>query len=324
MRYAKNTLIFFFFLITTIGNAYADEFKSADFLASQWLLVNNSGQPENYNIGSKISRKEFISIIINLSGGTTKTGCEYNFTDVLNDWWCKYIDEAFERGYIVKNDTFNPDQDITRGEALGLIFKAKDIEVTPTIIWQKAYFDEAVSRGFMEDQIYLYSFSAKREWIFGIAANTYSEYESFSQEDFIFQSAGKVDSWASPSFQDILTKNIQNRPSSVVKNTETWELEWEYIETFDNWNIKLKNFYTGWVLFWETIWYYYDGSLNFKGTYKWGRLEWAYIKYYQNGNIAFEEYYTKGLLSGICTYYDENASIIRKREYIWGFLLREF
>ncbi len=321
MRYAKNTLIFFFCFIITIGNTYADKFKSADFLASKWILVNHSWQPANYNIEKKISRKEFVSIIINLSGGTNKTECEYNFRDVINDWGCKYIDEAFERGYIVKNNNFNPEKNITQGEALGLIFKAKAIEVIPTTVWQKAYFDEAIKREFLTDKNYLYDISAKRGWIFDIAASTYPAYVTFSQESFIAQSdqwSRILANWSTRS------TSTENRKSNIVKNTESWVLEWEYIEYYDNGAVKLKNFYNGGVLFWESIWYYYDWWINFKGTYKGGRLEGPYVKYHTNGNLAFEEFYSKGLLNGVCTYYTESGWIRRKREYIWGFLLREF
>lgn len=310
----KTYIIFLLLFFLSLSSALADEYDAANFLAQKWVLVDQSSEPKKYNIKSKITRKEFISIIINLSWGTTKTKCEFNFNDVINDWGCKYIDEAYERGLIEKNEKFRPEKNISRGEALGLIFKALKLESQITEPWQKGYFEAAIEQKLMSEQMYLYNFSAKRWWIFDIVANTDPEYTSWNW----------IRGWSPASSVGSMSKSNEDNLWIVTKNLEWSQLQGAYIEYFDNWNVKLQSNYIDGQLHGESVWYYYNGSLNFKWNYKTNRLEWEYVKYYAHWKLAFKEYYYKWLLNGVCEYYDESWLMVKKREYIWGYMLREF
>ncbi len=69
-----------------------------------------------------------MKIVMNLSGKTVSDVCNGAFEDVPNDWGCKYIESALSYGFIAANDTFRPNDSISKAEAMKLLLKAKGID----------------------------------------------------------------------------------------------------------------------------------------------------------------------------------------------------
>jgi len=59
--------------------------------------VNHSLDPSNYLLDADISRKELMKIIIQASGIETRDSCKNIFSDVEDDWGCKYIETALSQ-----------------------------------------------------------------------------------------------------------------------------------------------------------------------------------------------------------------------------------
>lgn len=73
------------------------ERSAAEFLSRKKIIEPQSLTPKAYRLSESLSRKEFMKILINLSGKPLSTECLEVFADVANDWACKYIETALEQ-----------------------------------------------------------------------------------------------------------------------------------------------------------------------------------------------------------------------------------
>lgn len=153
----------------------------AEFLAWKNIIEKQNLNPQAYNLDTTITRKEMMKIISNLWNiDLEDIECELIFSDVVNDWGCKYIESALERGYIAWNEWFRPDDAITRSEALKLIFKAKNIEKRyNTSVWQEDYISSAYYLWYLDEKFNNYNIPATRWWIFSVTAKTYPEFSKY-------------------------------------------------------------------------------------------------------------------------------------------------
>ncbi len=111
-----------------------------------------------------------MKVVMNLSGQPVSEVCQGTFSDVANDWGCKYIESGLKYGYVAANPTFRPDDNISQSEILKLIFKAKGIEKTyNTGNWQEDYMKSALDNGLIQSS-FDYNAPARRGWIFQVAA----------------------------------------------------------------------------------------------------------------------------------------------------------
>ncbi|USN58873.1 MAG: S-layer homology domain-containing protein [Candidatus Peribacteria bacterium] len=163
----------------TIASTFAMTFEtmsevdSANFLASEGIIADQSANTDLYRLGDTITRKETMKIVMKLHGSEVKDTCEGKFSDVPADWGCKYIEAALNAGLIAGNATFRPDDNITKTEAMKLILKAKGVEKTQeTENWQEDYMMTAYEYGIIEEKYYDYNADSKRGWIFQTATST--------------------------------------------------------------------------------------------------------------------------------------------------------
>ncbi len=155
------------------------ERAAAEFLAGKKVITSQSLSPSDYKLAENLSRKEVMKIIINLSGKTINQNCREVFLDVPNDWACKYIETALDSGFIVGKQAFRPDENITKVEALKLIFQAKEIAKRyQTTSWQEDYISSAYYLGYIDEKFKDYNASATRGWMFEIVAKTYKDFSS--------------------------------------------------------------------------------------------------------------------------------------------------
>ncbi len=165
----------------SIGKQFvSDERKWAEFLSSKNIIEQKSFNPSEYKLQEYISRKEIMKIIIKISWEDINDDCREIFTDVENDWSCKYIEKALDEGYIVWDALFRPNDKVTKTEALKLIFKAKNIDKAyNTNYWEEDYISTAYYYWYINEKYKNYSESASRWWIFSVAGKTFPEFSKY-------------------------------------------------------------------------------------------------------------------------------------------------
>lgn len=152
------------------------EIESAQYLA--WInIIQNHDNLEDFKLGSFITRKEVLKTVGKLSAQEIEDKCDGIFSDVdVNGWGCKYIEFAYREWIIAKNETFRPEDLITKTEAVKLILKVKGVEKTQvTTNWQEDYMMTAFEKGLIEEKYTDYNASATRWWIFEIATAVVKE-----------------------------------------------------------------------------------------------------------------------------------------------------
>lgn len=172
-------IVLLFSVLFSSAFALSREELAANFLASKSVITDKSSNPSEYRLSDTITRKETMKIVAKLAGASVVEKCEGKFSDVVNDWGCKYIERALSVWFIsAGNGKFRPDDNITKTEAMKLIFKARNIaKIYNTENWQKDYADTAYDLGIAPSKYTDYNSDAKRGWIFESAYNTYSPLE---------------------------------------------------------------------------------------------------------------------------------------------------
>jgi len=156
------------------------ERRAAEFLASKKIINTHSLTPDEYKLWESITRKELMKIIMLLSGREIDTECSNIFTDVRDDWWCKYIETALGLWYIEWNRGFRPDDRVTQVEAIKLIFKAQDIKKAyQTEYWQEDYISSAYYYWYLDEKFSDYNTYATRGWIFLLAGRSMESFKNY-------------------------------------------------------------------------------------------------------------------------------------------------
>jgi len=135
-------------------------------------VINSGTTAADFGLANTVTRKEIMKVVMNLSGKSVSDSCTEEFSDVQNDWGCKYIESALGYGYIAANTTFRPDDSISKAEAMKLVLKAKGIEKAyNTSDWQADYMNTALDNGIIKSAYSDHTTSALRGWIFTIGAS---------------------------------------------------------------------------------------------------------------------------------------------------------
>lgn len=141
-------------VLTTAGStagvnaALMNQIDAANTLANQNVIVDQSTNPSAYRLADTIQRKEALKVMMKLSDKTVSQGaCTSPFADIKDtDWACKYAVAALNAGFIAKNATFRPDDNVSKIEALKMVMKARGIEKDTTASdWRAGYVNAAVN-----------------------------------------------------------------------------------------------------------------------------------------------------------------------------------
>lgn len=238
-------LILWFFVSST--NAYTQaELDAANYISSKWIIKDNSSNQSDYRLDDSITRKETMKIVMNMSSTKVEDKCEWKFSDVVNDWWCKYIESALENGFIASNASFRPDDNITKTEAMKLIFKARGIEKTAnTWDWQADYMETAFAKWLIDTRYNDFNADATRWWIFLVSRHAFDYSKDFQ---VLVPSVNPYETyddlvtieWIVPEWvvDKILVNNYQ------LKEFNSWDTSWKYHANYNNGNLKdWKNVY---------------------------------------------------------------------------------
>jgi len=163
-------------LVSSLVSAYTpDQLTAANNLANRQIIQNHAGNPADYNLDSPVLRQEIALISRRVSGVSEKSTCDNVFADVTattpNTWVCKNIEALVDNDLISANPLFNPENNISKSEALIMFIKSiwfPNFEITDTNNWQQEVVDFGVAN-WVVDNFTDYNTEAKRGWIFKIA-----------------------------------------------------------------------------------------------------------------------------------------------------------
>jgi len=158
--------------LASITPSYAamSELESAQKLAEMGV-INSGASSADFGLSQTITRKEMMKVTMNLSGKSVPDTCNGDFSDVTNDWGCKYIEAGLTNGLIAGNATFRPDDTISKAEAMKLMLGARGIEKAyNTSDWQADWMNTALDNGIIASAYTDHNSAALRGWIFGVWA----------------------------------------------------------------------------------------------------------------------------------------------------------
>jgi len=176
----KKTIAITLWIVLSTSSLYAyteHNIQSANFLATQWVINDNSNNIIWYNLDDNITRREVLKVMMNISGNDVPETCNWDFSDLDgNDWGCKYAEAALREWYIAANATFRPNDNVTQIEALKMIMQANGIERNANDDWRAGYVSKGFSQWLLIDDYLEYDTSAMRGWIFSTWARSYNEF----------------------------------------------------------------------------------------------------------------------------------------------------
>lgn len=147
---------------------------AANRLASLGVIVDNSQDPSKYNLGSNITRREMLKVMMNLSSVEVTETCEGKFSDLpASDWGCKYAEAALKAGFIAANAKFRPNDMVTEAEALKMVMQARGVAAAEGVEpWGEAYRQAAVTAGILSAETTVSSTSAAKRSMVIVSADS--------------------------------------------------------------------------------------------------------------------------------------------------------
>lgn len=103
------------------------ELEAANGLAQKGIIVNQSQNPDKYQLKNNILRQEIAGVVAKMVNIPNKKMCENKFADVKNtpenSWACGRIESLLDAGIITHNQNYRPMSSVSKAEALGFIIK---------------------------------------------------------------------------------------------------------------------------------------------------------------------------------------------------------
>lgn len=122
--------------------------EAANELATLGVIVDNSANPADYELGNSIIRGEGVKVMMNLSDIAVVDNCDGNFSDLAaSNWVCKYAETALANGMVADNANFRPNDLVSMIEGLKMVFQARELERDDNADWRAGYVSAAVEMG---------------------------------------------------------------------------------------------------------------------------------------------------------------------------------
>ena len=141
---------------TGVSANSTSEIEAANALAAAGYINNHSDNAAAYNLNQNVLRQEIAAVARGIAGLEKKATCDNEFSDVTattpNTWACYSVEALADADLIAKNDKFNPENEISKAEAVGMMVKAAfgseyAYDSTKAASWQEQVVDFAVSKG---------------------------------------------------------------------------------------------------------------------------------------------------------------------------------
>ena len=218
----KKLLIFLMIFIISISstNAFLDsELDAANTLAESWIINDNSWNISEYNLDQNVLRQEIAAVARWVADIPKTINCSEDFSDLSatnpNTWACYSVEALLNADLIASNDSFRPEENITKAEWLWMLVKAAcgesySYDPENEWSWQEQVVTYASNESIVSSFTDYDSF-ATRWWVFEAWANAIKNCgvdEILASIDLliadIFQD-GDTDEWDT----DILTTNTE-------------------------------------------------------------------------------------------------------------------
>lgn len=161
-------------------NAYTDaEYKAATALAEAGV-INMQDNASSYRLGDNITRREVAKVTMKLSGKETPETCKGLFSDLdSSDFGCKYAEAMVSNGFAAANDTYRPNDNVSKFEILKFVLKAKGLNKAEGFgdNFQAAYVQAALDNGIISESFTDYNSAAVRGFVFSAGAEAIAEDE---------------------------------------------------------------------------------------------------------------------------------------------------
>jgi hypothetical protein len=162
-----------------VSASSSTEVEAANALAASWYIVNHSTDAAAYNLNQNVLRQEIAAVARGIAGLEKTTSVIGTFSDVTattpNTWAVYSVEALAEAGLIAKNPTFNPEANISKAEAIGMMVKAAfgseyAYDSSKATSWQEQVVDFAVSKGVVSS-FTNYDTAATRGFVFEAGNN---------------------------------------------------------------------------------------------------------------------------------------------------------
>ncbi len=192
-------LLVFVFSVTSVwALSLSSNIEYANKLAEKGIINDYKSDPTNYNLWDNVLRQEIAAVARGVYESRLgkeiwsekKSSCDNIFSDVSstspNNWACYSIESLVDNDLIASNDTFRPEDNITKAESLWMLIKAIwfDYSYNPNIdkTWQEQIVDFSVKNWVVED-FDDYNMDATRWWIFNVANHVIQVHETRKSND---------------------------------------------------------------------------------------------------------------------------------------------
>ena len=195
MKKALAIFSVFFVSVTTFASYSAisystTELEAANSLAEKWIINDHSGDTINYNLDDNVLRQEIAAVSRWVAWLDKKSQCDEIFDDLTaidpNKWACINVEPLVDNDLITKNDTFRPEENITKAEAIGMLIKSiwfdYSYDSDNSDSWQVQIVDYAVEKWVVDD-FTDYDIDATRGWVFMVADTTIKKDEEEQIEE---------------------------------------------------------------------------------------------------------------------------------------------
>jgi hypothetical protein len=187
-------------IFSTGVSAYSTaEVEAANYLASEGIIVSHTDNPAAYNLDQNVLRQEIAAVARGIAGLDKSTSYKGIFKDVTettpNNWAWASVEPLAENGLIALNENFNPERNISKAEAIGMVVKATfgdqyTYNAALGTTWQQQVVAFALTNGVITSNFTNYDTPATRGFAFEAGANAKRAVGETGMEDIICQLLG--------------------------------------------------------------------------------------------------------------------------------------
>jgi len=122
---------------------------NANILADNRIITKQADE-KLYRLDDTITRAEVVGTALKFRGVALPENytCKKYFSDVTNnDWICRAVEIAADLGFVSRtNTTYRPQANITRAEALAMVYQASNLESKLPVDWESKLQEIFVSK----------------------------------------------------------------------------------------------------------------------------------------------------------------------------------
>jgi hypothetical protein len=181
-------------IFSTGVSAYSSsQVEAANALAEAGIITDHSDDAAAYNLDQNVLRQEIAAVARGVAGLDKKDTCDNVFSDVSattpNTWACYSVEALADADLIAENDTFRPEANISKAEAVGMMVKAAfgddySYDASKGTSWQEQVVEFAADNGVVAS-FSNYDTAATRGFVFEAGANSVSSTEEDDSDDIL-------------------------------------------------------------------------------------------------------------------------------------------